>query len=148
MDDCSGSAGDYCNSRIQDAEICDQRGGIYGRWPPRHYYAIIISLLVGVIPTEWFVRSGIYDLHELCRDLKAYKADAHDAAVSNKKEQMLSDNYIDFVKSRNRPQVIPRQVFKNGLKHSSRRVKRTGLCNIRLYEDSFENSFLYFINRY
>ena len=79
---------------------------IFSPWPISwwgtywHYYAIIIPLIVGVITTVWFVCGGIHDLRVLYRDLKVYKSDSHDdGTVSNKEEQVLPDNYIDFVES-------------------------------------------------
>ena len=65
-----------------------------------HYYAVIIPLAIGVVTTVWFLWGGITDLHELYIDLKTYKSDAtDDGTVKLAEEQVLPDNYINFVDS-------------------------------------------------
>ena len=81
---------------------------VFSRWPLSwwatywHYYAIIIPLVIGIVTTVWFLWGGIRDLHELYIDLKTYKSDASDdGTVTLAEEQVLPDNYVDFVESEN-----------------------------------------------
>lgn len=81
---------------------------LISRWPISwwatywHYYAIIIPLVIGVVTTVWFLWGGIRDLHELYIDLKTYKSDASDdGTVTLAEEQVLPENYADFMESEN-----------------------------------------------
>ncbi|MCX6986436.1 MAG: sodium:proline symporter [Lentisphaerae bacterium] len=74
-----------------------------------HYYAIIIPLVIGIVTTVWFLWGGITDLHELYVDLKTYKCDASDdGTVALAEEQVLPDNYADFVESESDTQDAPK----------------------------------------
>ncbi|MHB9139344.1 MAG: sodium:solute symporter family transporter, partial [Victivallaceae bacterium] len=88
---------------------------LISRWPVSwwaaywHYYAIIIPLAIGLVTTVWFLWGGIRDLHELYNDLKTYKSDAtDDGTVPLAEEQVLPDNYVDFVESESDNQDAPK----------------------------------------
>jgi len=73
-----------------------------------HYYAIIIPLVIGIITTIWFVYGGIHDLRELFKNLKTYKSDVKDDGTVSHKEQILPDNYVDFVESKEENETEPK----------------------------------------
>jgi SSS family solute:Na+ symporter len=81
---------------------------LFSRWPLSwwaiywHYYAIIIPLVICIVTTIWFLWGGIRDLHEMYIALKTYKSDASDdGTVTLAEEQVLPDNYVDFVALKN-----------------------------------------------
>lgn len=70
---------------------------------------MIILLGIGIVNTVWFLWGGITDLHELYVDLKTYKSDASDdGTVQLAYEQVLPDNYVDFVEAESDNQYEPK----------------------------------------